>query len=220
VGSSASPSTQSALGASKTAATSAAMAIGATALQSFALPQDSQRLRSGTERALAQLESRYQAMVDGIQLKYFDPTKIEQYIRMAEKRAGMEMSDKERFRLIRLAKINNPQLLKLLALELRIGIPKRLEQAALASLGELMLHRDDEDALRGYLDDPSKDDNLKAYVRTVLMMNKTERWMAKVETAKATLKGWFNSQTSDQEQGKKKRQKKQQPASKGAVKQV
>src|SRR5438128_460025 len=61
VGTNSPANTQATLAASKTVATSATMAVGATALQSFALPQDTQRLRSGTERALTQLESRYQA---------------------------------------------------------------------------------------------------------------------------------------------------------------
>ncbi|MEB3288183.1 MAG: hypothetical protein VKJ04_11865 [Vampirovibrionales bacterium] len=177
----------------------------------FSAPQDTPKFRTGTERALQQLETRYQAMFEGIQLKYFDPNKIENYIRMAEKRMGMELSEKERIRLIQISKSKDPNILKLLALELRIGIPKRLEQAALAALGELLLQRDDEEALQAYLEDPTKDDNLKAYVRTVMMMNKVERVMARVENAKSTLKSFFNisGQGGGQQQQKKKKQQEQ-----------
>ncbi len=134
--------------------------------------------RNGAERALQQFELAYQALLDGIKLEHFDPNKIENYIRLAEKRAGVDMSDKEKGRIRELVNTGDPDILKLVALELRVGISRKLEKEALAAFGELVIYHREQDALmQNFLSHPTKDENLKAYIRILIMMSRFERIM-------------------------------------------
>jgi hypothetical protein len=55
----------------------------------------------------------------------------------------------------------------------------------------LILHRNQTDALKAYMDMPGKDANIKAYIRTVLMMHRVENWMNTVEDVKRKVKKPF-----------------------------
>lgn len=177
--------TLSGIGAS--AGLSAAQAL--PAVTTLTVSADAKKIRSGAERALQQLEVSYQRLIDGIQLEHFDPKRIETYIKMAEKRSGILMSDEEKGRLVQASQSNDEQILRLLALQLRVGIPRRLEKEALAAMGELMLNREDTSALKKFAQDASKDPNLQAYVRNLLMMNRVESMMARVDKVRVLFSG-------------------------------
>lgn len=136
--------------------------------------------RNGAERALQQFEQSYQRLLDSINLEHFDPNKIENYIRLAEKRAGVDMTDKEKARIRELVFTGDPEILKLVALELRVGISRKLEKEVLAAFGELIIyHRENDALMMNFLGHPTKDENLKAYVRILMMMSRFERLLNK-----------------------------------------
>jgi hypothetical protein len=146
---------------------------------------------TGIQKALRQLEESYVNLKESVNLKKFDATKIEEYITKAEKRTGLPYSveEKEQFRLM--AKSSDPDFLKLLCMELHVGLSEKAEKEAMAALGRLILHRNQTDALKAYMDMPGKDANIKAYIRTVLMMHRVENWMNTVEDVKRKVKKPF-----------------------------
>jgi len=136
--------------------------------------------RNGAERALQQFEQSYQRLLDSINLEHFDANKIENYIRLAEKRAGVDMTELEKGRIRELVFTGEPEILKLVALELRVGISRKLEKEALAAFGELIIyHREHEALMQNFLSHPTKDENLKAYIRILIMMSRFERLLNK-----------------------------------------
>lgn len=143
--------------------------------------------RSATERALARLEESYARLVDSINLSRFRPERINQYIARAEKQGGIPMSEEEKVRIRKLAETGDEKTLRLLALELRIGVPEKAEREALAALGELFLHRQDRITLEKFLADHHKDENLKAHVRTLLLVNRVENTMHFCQSVKSDL---------------------------------
>ncbi len=144
--------------------------------------------RSLATRALDNFTTSYTNLIDAIDIENFEPQQIEQYIRNAEARSGVTMRDAEKEQIRLLSKSNDEHVLRLLALELRVGIPKDVEKEALAAFGELILYRHDKETLQGFLDNPKNDPNLKAHIRTVLMMSKVENVMHGVDTTKRNIK--------------------------------
>lgn len=140
------------------------------------------------QKALRQLEESYTNMKESINLKRFDAQKIEEYLMKAEKRTGLPYSDEEKGQFRQLAQSTDVEHLKLLCLELHVGISEKAEKEAMAAMGRLILHRNQTQALRAYMELPGKDPNLKAYIRTVLMMHKVENWMNTVEDVKRKVK--------------------------------
>ncbi len=143
----------------------------------------------GAARALAQMEASYEKMIAGIKLEAFDPKKIEDYIRQSEKNSGVVLSEAEKERIRQAAKSRNDKMLRLLALELGVGVPLKHKKQVLYYLGELMINRQDKQALAAFINDPTKDENLKAHVKTVLLAGQVEEVLYKVES----FKGQFNS---------------------------
>ena len=141
----------------------------------------------GASRALVQLSSAYARMVAAINLKLFNPDRIDEYIRRAEKRSGADMTDMEKDRLRRLAKTTDERVLRLLCLELRVGIPKKEEAEAERAFGQLLLARHDREALQRFMNDANADENLKAHVRAVLMLGQVEQWMSRYKQWKERL---------------------------------
>jgi hypothetical protein len=146
---------------------------------------------TGIQKALRQLEESYVNLKESVNLKKFDATKIEEYITKAEKRTGLPYSIEEKEQFRQMAKVSDPELLKLLCMELHVGLSEKAEKEAMASLGRLILHRNQTDALKAYMDMPGKDANIKAYIRTVLMMHRVENWMNTVEDVKRKVKKPF-----------------------------
>lgn len=146
---------------------------------------------TGIQKALRQLEESYVNLKESVNLKKFDATKIEEYISKAEKRTGLPYSAEEKEQFRQMAKVSDPELLKLLCMELHVGLSEKAEKEAMASLGRLILHRNQTDALKAYMDMPGKDANIKAYIRTVLMMHRVENWMNTVEDVKRKVKKPF-----------------------------
>jgi hypothetical protein len=144
------------------------------------------------QKTLRQMEESYQNLKDSINLKKLDPQKIDDLIAKAEKRTGLPYSDVEKAQFREWVKSNNPELLKMVALELRVGISEKAEKEAMAALGRLILYRNNMKDLKLFLADPEKDPNLKAYVRTVLMMQKVEGVMSTVEGLKRKVKKSIN----------------------------
>jgi len=136
---------------------------------------NSQRSTAG-QVALEELEEKYRSLLESVRVENFNPKYISRYIISAEKRRGAPFTPAERKRIKEMATSKDPEVIRLLALELRIGVPRKIERDALASMGNLMLHRED-DALRQFLSSPEKDPNLVAYVKTILMMSHVETWM-------------------------------------------
>jgi len=141
----------------------------------------------GAERALQQLNTAYQRMLSAINLRLFNPDRIEEYIRRAERRAGVDMTDLEKDRIRRLARSGDSRMLRLLCLELRVGVPKKEQADAERAFGQLLLARHDRPALQRFLDNPKSDDNLKAHVRAILMMGQVEAWMNRADEWKRRL---------------------------------
>ncbi|MBK8189525.1 MAG: hypothetical protein IPK79_03660 [Vampirovibrionales bacterium] len=140
-----------------------------------------ERQTTAAAQALEDLEEKYNALVESIDVEKFNPAYISRYIKRAETRRGAPYADHEKKRFREMAKSGNPNLIRLLALELRIGIPKKIERDALAAMGRLMLHRDQAADLRGFLDQPDKDPNLRNWVQTMLTMNTVEQWMGALQ---------------------------------------
>lgn len=126
--------------------------------------------------ALEELEEKYKSLLESVRVEKFNPKYISRYIASAEKRRGAPFTPAERKRIKEMATSKDPEVIRLLALELRIGVPRKIERDALAAMGNIMLHREDA-ALREFLCNPNKDPNLTAYVKTILMMSHVETWM-------------------------------------------
>lgn len=151
---------------------------------------------SATEKAIEQLEVSYERLLQSINLKLFRPEKINQYIATAEKRSGTSFSEEEKQQIRLIAQSGDENSTRLLALELRVGIPKKSEREALAALGELMLHRHNTKVLEQFVEDPHNDENLKAHIKTILMVNKVESAMLKMDNIKRDLSNLTRGLTS------------------------
>lgn len=136
------------------------------------------------QRSLRLMEESYQNLRDSVNLKKFDPQKIEDYIVKAEKRNGAVIDEADKVLYREWAKTGDPQILKALALELRVGISEKAEKEAMASLGRLVLHRSNTKELTEYMQMPDKDPNIKAHIRTILMMSRVEDVLSKYERVK------------------------------------
>ncbi len=141
-------------------------------------------VETAVSKSLRQLDSSYNTLRESVDLKKFDPAKIDDYLRAAERETGVLMRDEEKAQLRQLAQSQDPNVRKLVALELRVGISEKAEAAALAAMGRLMLHRNQTQALQAYLQDDTKDPNLKAHVKTLLMMNRVEGVLHTYESTK------------------------------------
>lgn len=139
---------------------------------------------TAVERALEDFEEFYLRLLESVNVDTFERKYINRYIKRAENRRGAAFTKAERERFRDMAKSDNPEMLRLLALELRIGIPRRVERDALAALGNLMLYRDQDGAFKSFLSRPNKDPNLLAIVKTVSMTGQVEDWMGKVQELK------------------------------------
>lgn len=137
--------------------------------------------KNATERALENFDVSYQRLMSGINIKAFNPEKIETYMKATEKRTGREFTKKEKDRIRRAAQSNNPDVIRLLALELRVGIPRKLEHNALAAYGELMMNRSDSQTLIRFAKKPTTDPNLKSHIETVIMMNRVEGTLSRIK---------------------------------------
>ncbi len=142
---------------------------------------------SATENALEELEEKYQDLLESVDVDKLNPKYLTRYIRRAEERRGGPFTKIEKAHFREMAGSNDPEVKRLLALELRVGVPKKVEMEALAAMGNLLLHRDDMVALEGFMQKPNKDANLREWVRTTLMMNRVEFWMEKYKH----LKNWM-----------------------------
>jgi len=147
--------------------------------------------QSPAARALAQLESSYAELLQSTEITAFNPNEIERYIRAYQKRTGRILTEGQRERIMNIAASKDPSLLKLLALEFGIGVDRQAEKKALAALGQLFLERDDSETLKQFLDDEQKDDNLKAHVSSLQMLNKIESGVAWYNDLRSRFFGLF-----------------------------
>lgn len=170
---------------------------------SFMPAAPSDRQTTAAAQALEDLEEKYNALVESIDVEKFNPAYISRYIKRAETRRGAPYADHEKKRFREMAKSGNPHLIRLLALELRIGIPKKIERDALAAMGRLMLHRDQAEDLRRFLDQPDKDPNLRNWVQTMLAMNTVEQWMGTLQRWRETWAGFWHLNRRDKRDEKR-----------------
>lgn len=59
-----------------------------------------------------------------------------------------------------------------------------------------MLHRQNTKVLEKFIDDPANDENLKAHIRTILMVNKVETAMLKMDNFKRDISNLTKGITS------------------------
>ncbi|MGE0201753.1 MAG: hypothetical protein AB7P76_12405 [Candidatus Melainabacteria bacterium] len=155
--------------------------------QPFFTASTAAQAQSPAARALAQLESSYAELLQSTEITAFNPNEIERYIRAYQKRTGRILTESQRERIMQIASSKDPSLLKLLALEFGIGVDRQAEKKALAALGQLFLERDDSETLQQFLEDGQKDENLKAHVSSLQMLNKIESGVAWYNG----LRNWF-----------------------------
>ena len=128
-----------------------------------------------TEKALQELENSYSRLVNSINLNLFHPLKLNHYIHLAEKRSGKDYTDLEKEHMKLIVQSDNERALRLLALELGVGVPKKAERDAMSAMGALMLHRNNTQALETFLQKPGTDENIRSHVQLILMMSKFEK---------------------------------------------
>ncbi|MBY0405303.1 MAG: hypothetical protein K2X66_15495, partial [Cyanobacteria bacterium] len=165
------------------------------------LKTDTLKTESAIQKTLRQLDESYLQLKESVNLKKFDTNKLEDYILKAEKRSGIPYSPEEKMNFRQLTATGNTEMIKMVALELGVGVSEKAEKEAMAALGRLMVHRHQTKALQAFLNQPDKDPNLKAYVRTVMLTHKVESVLSKVEgfkrkvktTASSPLKVFFPS---------------------------
>ncbi len=148
-------------------------------------------LPSATENALEELEEKYQDLLRAVDVDKLNPKYLTRYIKRAEERRGGPFTKEEKTGFREMATSKDPEVKRLLALELRVGVPKKVEIEALAAMGNLLLHRDDTRSLEAFIEKPEKDPNLREWVRTTLMMNRVEFWMGRYQHFKSWA-GRFN----------------------------
>lgn len=148
---------------------------------------------------LGAMEMAFQKLLAGINLKTFNPDKIDHYLALAAKRGvNRTESEKKRLRaLAKRAKAGDSALLPFLALELDIGVPAKLRNALLASIGDVLINeRHNEESLKAFLEDPSKPEFLKAHVKTIYYTNKVEDVLSRVDGVKHQLSSIFGGRRS------------------------
>lgn len=151
------------------------------------------------EAALKELEEKYTEMVNAIDTDNInlEENYVKGYITRMEKRRGGPYSKSQRQRFLAVAKqareTDDKELAKILALELCIGISPKMEKSVLAAFGNVFIHhRDASTVLKGFLKNEKCNPNLAAYAKTLVMLNRVEAWMGKVETIKHRIKAAFS----------------------------
>ncbi|MBX2861484.1 MAG: hypothetical protein KTR14_09620 [Vampirovibrio sp.] len=137
------------------------------------------------EKAFVAFEKKYTAFVNSVDIAKFYPKKVNQYIKRAEAWNGA-YSEQEIARFKEMAASKNPDLIKQLALEFRVGISKKDEKEAMAAFGRLVvLYRNNITELQKFLQKKDMDPNLRAYVQTLVMMYHVERWLRRYRRVKS-----------------------------------
>lgn len=154
-----------------------------------------QQAVSSTRHALRELGTAFGHLREAIDLDAFNPHEMAKYITAYEQRTGQLIDAGRREQLMQLAFSRNPQILQMIALELRIGFTKRTKKAerrAMMALGRLVLERDNIDELKAFLEDPEADDNVKAYVQTLVMMNQVETAVSRYQRLRERVRKLFS----------------------------
>jgi hypothetical protein len=155
--------------------------------------QQNKREHEAAENALNELEEAYSEMVNSIDIEKInlEENYVKGYITRSEKRRGGPYTKAQRNRFLQLAaqakENDDKELIRILALELCIGISPKMEKAVLASFGNLFIHhRDAIGVLKDFTnrDENKADANLIAYIRTLMMLNQVEGWMGRIENVK------------------------------------
>ncbi len=151
------------------------------------------------ENALKELDEKYSEMLDAIETDNInlEENYVKGYITRMEKRRGGPYSKSQRQRFLAMARqareTNDKELIKILALELCIGISPKMENAVLAAFGNVFIHhRDATNILEEFAGGEKCNANLAAYAKSLMMLNRVEAWMGKVETVKHRLKMAFS----------------------------
>lgn len=150
-----------------------------------------QREFEAAENALHELEEAYNEMVNAIDTDKInlEENYVKGYITRSEKRRGGRYTKSQRNRFLQIAsqarETSDKELIRVLALELCIGISPKMEKAVHAAFGNLFIHhRDAISVLKNFANRSEADSNLVAYMRTLMMLNQVEGWMERIETVK------------------------------------
>jgi hypothetical protein len=149
--------------------------------------------KSEAERALLQAERSYEQLKATVDLKQFDPTRMPQYLAQAERRTGIPYEPEEKAMLIEWAESGIPELQRMVAMELRVGISRKAEKEALAAMGQILLNRNNEAALQNFLQNDDNDPNLRAYVQTLIYLNRMEKLLGMYKGIKGRYAKWLKS---------------------------
>lgn len=150
-----------------------------------------QQHQSAAKAAVDELEECYNDMLESIDTDKInlEENYVKGYITRSEKRRGGRYNKAQRQRYMDLArqakKTGDKELVRLLALELCIGIPPKTEKAVMAAFGNVFIHhREESDVLKSFVEKANVNPNLAAYMRTILMVNRVENWVGKYEELK------------------------------------
>ncbi len=151
------------------------------------------------ENALKELDEKYNEMLEAIDTDSInlEENYVKGYITRMEKRRGGPYSKSQRQRFLAMARqareTKDKELIKILALELCIGISPKTESAVLAAFGNVFIHhRDSTTILEQFSEGETCNANLAAYAKSLMMLNRVEAWMGKIETVKHRLKMAFS----------------------------
>ena len=142
---------------------------------------------STTRLALDEFDEQYKTLLESVDVEKFDPAKIKRYIKRAETRRGAPFIESEKQQYHAMAQSTDANVLRLLAVELQIGVSrnfKKIKLDAEAAMARVILNRHDQDALKAFLDDPHRDPNMRDWVRTTLYLNRVEYWIKTVDDYK------------------------------------
>lgn len=150
-----------------------------------------QQQHSAAQTAMNELEECYNDMLESIDTEKInlEENYVKGYITRSEKRRGGRYTKTQRQRYMDMArqaqKTGDKGLVRLLALELCIGIPPKTEKAVMAAFGKVFIHhREETDVLKSFVNKANANPNLAAYMRTILMVNRVENWVGKYEEMK------------------------------------
>lgn len=157
-----------------------------------------QHQQSAAQGAVDELEECYNDMLESIDIEKInlEENYVKGYITRSEKRRGGKYSKAQRDRYLDMArqaqKTGDKEMVRLLALELCIGIPPKTEKAVMAAFGKVFIHhREENEVLQNFVEKSKVNPNLAAYMRTILMVNKVETWVGKYEEIKERFASLF-----------------------------
>jgi hypothetical protein len=130
--------------------------------------------KTDTERALEGLKTSYADLKASVDLKQFQPQKIQQYFTEAERRLGVPLTIDDQERLLAWAQSGDEPLIRSAALELRVGVPIKAEKAFWESFGRLASGHQNINMIKAMIADPAQDPGLKAYLDNLIWLYRVQ----------------------------------------------